>query len=149
MTNNSAPEICKNNARICFSYFWKILLSQERPTLILQYLHVNIFWIVHSDVIYWLFGRLLLNTFGKILKKLWLISTHVPNKQTGNSFLWKTIKHIDPNKTHRLGKKGKKEKTHRGFYLGKEDIFWVRCIEPNASGNFAFLEIRESSLIEI
>ena len=105
-------------ARICFSYFWKILLSQERPTLILQYLHVNIFWIVHSDVIYWLFGRLLLNTFGKILKKLWLISTHVPNKQTGNSFLWKTIKHIDPNKTHRLGKKAKKRINAQGLLFG-------------------------------
>ena len=32
-----------------------------------------------------------------------------PNKQTGNSFLKKTIKHIDPNKTHRQGKKAKKE----------------------------------------
>ena len=71
--------------------------------------HVDIFWIVYSDVIYWLFGGLLLNTFGKILEKLSLISTHVPNKQTGNSFFKKTIKHIDPNKTHRLGKKAKKE----------------------------------------
>ena len=34
-----------------------------------------------------------------------LISINVPNKQTGNSFLKKTIKHIDPNKTYRLGEK--------------------------------------------
>ena len=84
-----------------------------------------------------------------MILSLSLINIHVPNKQTGNSFFKETIKPIDPNKTHRLGKKGKKEKTHRGFYLGKEDIFWVRCIEPNASGNCVFLEIRESSLIEI
>ena len=59
--------------------------------------------------IYGFFGGLLLNTFEKILEKLLLISMHVPNKQTGNSLFLKTNKHIDPNKTYRLGKKGKKE----------------------------------------
>ena len=39
-----------------------------------------------------------------------LISIHVPNKQTGNSFFKETNKHIDPNKTYRLGKKAKKNK---------------------------------------
>ena len=37
------------------------------------------------------------------------VNKHVPNSQTGHSFFGKTIKHIDPNKTHRQGKKAKKE----------------------------------------
>ena len=41
-----------------------------------------------SDIVYiGFFGGLLLNTFGKIPEKLVLISIHVPNKHTGNSFL--------------------------------------------------------------
>ena len=45
-----------------------------------------------------------------------LIRTHVPNKQTGNSFFEKSIKHIDPNKTHKQGKNPKQNKGTGTFH---------------------------------
>ena len=75
-----------------------------------------------------------------MILSLSLINIHVPNKQTGNSFFKETIKPINP-----------KKKKRTGASIWEKRIFFglSRCIEPNASGNCVFLEIRESSLIEI
>ena len=54
----------------------------------------------------------------KFYKSLSLISIHVPNKQTGNSFFQKSIKRIDPNKAYWLGKKSQKRINAQGLLFG-------------------------------
>ena len=99
-------------------YFWWIANHNWLDFTREKCFHVDIFWIVYSDVIYWLFGGLLLNTFGNILEKLSLTSTQA------NHF-FKKLSNTYPHIKHTGW--GKKPKKNKGTGTSFRDP-WVRLL---------------------